>query len=194
MARLNSLPRPKARAASCRTCGRSFRPRIPSARYCSRECLWLDDDYRKRRAAGRHPTRLEALLYEALGEAGVRWERQPTIGRFVADALLPDLAVVIEAAGYHWHRPRVAYDVARDAALNELGFTVMHYSEFDVCARPSDPQRHPERCKAGWRDAIDAILRGEIANRRPTLWPNDLVARSKGRAPGDEAHGTVVGP
>jgi very-short-patch-repair endonuclease len=126
---------------------------------------------------------LEETLYQALDQSGAAWERQPILGRYVGDALLPEQAVVLEAAGYHWHRPRVAYDLERDAVLIGMGYTPMHFSEFDV----GNPKGNTERVVRAWRDTIDAILRGEIAYRRPTLWPDDLVVGSKLRPVGDSA-------
>src|SRR5215469_3685057 len=126
MTGLNALPRAPARTARCRTCDKEFpSPSVkPNADgnyrgfYCSRACMWNDDDYRKRRAVRHTPTRLEGWLFDALDAAGIAYERYGNVGRYVPDAMLTDYRVIIEVDGVKWHRPRVEYDQARDRDLS----------------------------------------------------------------------------
>lgn len=181
---LNARPRP-ARTANCRTCGKEFR--APYSKpdsdgkfrgfYCSRLCMWSDDDYRKRRAVRHSPTRLEGWLFDTLDTAGVKYEKFGNVGRYVPDAMLTDYAVIIEVDGVMWHRARVEHDQHRDHDLAAAGWTVMHFTDIDLRSRP-----HAARVLG---EAIDQIVGGEARYRPPTLWREDQVVPCQGRAAGD---------
>jgi very-short-patch-repair endonuclease len=139
--------------------------------------MWSDDDYRKRRAVRHSPTRIEGWLFEALDAAGLDYEKFATIGRYVPDAALPGYRVILEVDGVKWHRPRVAYDQARDRDLAAAGWTVMHFTDIDLRSRP-----HALKVLG---DAIDQIMRGEACYRAPTLWREDRVLSGEGGAARD---------
>lgn len=172
MAVLNALPREPRATAECRICGKEFHCpatyRRPDAEgktrgvYCSRACMWTDDDYRKRRAVRHSPTRLECWLFEALDAAGVSYEAFGNVGRYVPDAMLSEYRVIIEVDGVKWHRPRVEYDRARDRDLAAAGWTVMHFTDIDLRSRP--------RALVILGEAIGQIVRGQARYRAPTLW------------------------
>lgn len=138
---LNAAPRP-VRQAPCRICGKLFRCppgfQQPDADgstrglYCSRACMWSDDDYRKRRAAKHSPTQLERWLFRVLDEAAVPYEKFATVGRYVPDALLPEYMTIIEVDGAIWHRKRIEYDRRRDADLAAAGYVVMHFTDLEL--------------------------------------------------------------
>lgn len=142
IAGLNALPRTPPRTAKCRICGKDFRcPETytkPDADgktrgiYCSRTCMWTDDDYRKRRAAKHSPTRLEQWLFRVLDDDGIAYDKFATVGRYVPDAILTDYNVIIEVDGVAWHAKRVAYDQQRDADLAAAGYTVMHFTDREI--------------------------------------------------------------
>lgn len=94
--------------------------------------MWSDDDYRNRRAAKHSPTRLERWLFTVLDEAGVRYEKFATVGRYVPDALLVDFGVIIEVDGAVWHRKKIEYDRQRDANLAAAGYIVMHFTDLEM--------------------------------------------------------------
>lgn len=175
---LNSRPRP-VRTENCRTCGLPFaRPpghAIPTQEgkprgfWCSRSCMWLDDDYRKRRAVRHIPSNLEAVLFAALVETSVLYVPFATVGKYVADALLPTYDVILEVDGTYWHRGKTQYDAARDAALTKMGYTVIHYSELDLHGG-----RGP-KARQILVHAIDEIVRGKAAYRPPTLWREESM-------------------
>jgi very-short-patch-repair endonuclease len=82
----------------------------------------------ERAHAMRHaPTVSEARLFEALrgGRLGVRFRRQvPIAGRYIADLLAPQVALVVEIdGGYHSARRRA--DARRDRALARAGYRVL---------------------------------------------------------------------
>lgn len=139
---LNELPRPPAQMADCRICGNEFRRPKGHSRpdsdgktrgiYCSRRCMWLDDDYRKRRAAKHSPTCLERWLFTVLDEAGIPYEKFATVGRYVPDALLVGHNVIIEVDGVVWHRERIDYDRQRDVDLATAGYVVMHFTDLEL--------------------------------------------------------------
>ncbi|WP_185149076.1 DUF559 domain-containing protein [Streptomyces sp. Ag109_O5-1] len=173
LAALNAVSRqPPAATANCRICGESFRRPAcfgkPDADgktrgvYCSRLCMWTDDDYRKRRAAKHSPTRLEKWLFEVLDAAGVEYEKFATVGRYVPDALLPQYRVILEVDGVVWHRKRVAYDKQRDVDLTAAGYTVIHFTDVELISRP--------RAHALLSAAVAGIQAGQAAYRPAKLW------------------------
>lgn len=74
------------------------------------------------------PTVIEQKLSDALVRARVSHKTQWTIGRYVADVLLDEAPVVIEADGFH-HRLATGQerDRKRDAYLAEAGYAVFHF-------------------------------------------------------------------
>lgn len=172
MAALNDLPRQPPQMAPCRTCGKLFRCprgfRTPDADgkirgvYCSRGCMWTDDDYRKRRAVRHSPSCLEVWLFAALDAEGVAYDKFATVGRYVPDALLTDHKVIIEVDGVIWHRKKVAYDQQRDRDLTAAGYTVMHFTDLEI--------RSAKQARKLIGEAMAEILAGRQQYRAPLLW------------------------
>lgn len=176
LAALNAVPR-QAATVNCRICGSSFKS-VPSHRkpnsegktrglYCSRKCMWTDDDYRKRRAARHSPSKLEIWLFKVLDEQGVPYERFATVGRYVPDALLPGRNIIFEVDGVRWHRERIAYDRQRDADLAAAGFTVLHFTDLELTSLKAT------RILIG--SALEEISAGVATYRAPLLWRARLV-------------------
>jgi very-short-patch-repair endonuclease len=69
-----------------------------------------------------------ALSRSQLG--GFKFRRQAVIGPFIADFLCPAKALIVEVDG--WTHDDAAKDARRDAALRELGFTVLRFTNTDV--------------------------------------------------------------
>jgi very-short-patch-repair endonuclease len=112
-----------------------------------------------------------------LDKRGIRHERYAIVGRYVVDIKLLDHPVIIEADGVTWHRKRIDYDIARDAKLANLGYTVMHFSDIDMTSR--------RRAEIVLGQAIDLIESGQARYRPPTLWRQNAMVRGEFRAPGD---------
>ena len=106
----------------------------------------------------------ERALATLLDRVGVAYERQVPIMWWVADFLVPRLALVVEADGDYWHVNPAKYpdgpknalqaatirrDRKRDAALTTRGFTVLHFWEADLLG-------DPDACEARLRAAIEA--------------------------------------
>jgi very-short-patch-repair endonuclease len=82
----------------------------------------------------REPTEPEKRLwYRALSRSqlgGFKFRRQAVIGPFIADFLCPAKALIVEVDG--WTHDDVRADQRRDAALRELGFTVLRFTNTEV--------------------------------------------------------------
>ncbi|MBU6165767.1 MAG: DUF559 domain-containing protein [Alphaproteobacteria bacterium] len=61
---------------------------------------------------------------------GLKFRRQAVIGPFIVDFLCPTLALVVEADGDSHDDP--ARDACRDSALGRLGYTVLHFANWQV--------------------------------------------------------------
>lgn len=171
-AALNSRPRKPVRTALCRICEKPFpcpekyrRPNTDGRTrglYCSRECMWTDDDYCKRRVARNPVTKLERWLFAVLDADGIRYEKFATAGRYVPDALLDEYRVIIEVDGVVWHRMRVARDQQRDRELAAAGYTVMHFTDLEM--------NTPNAARRLIKPALSDIRAGRAAYRAPLLW------------------------
>lgn len=83
----------------------------------------------------KQPTSIERTLYDFLLLNGILFERQKLINdRFVVDAYIPSLNLVIEADGKYWHaRPeRMKKDKAENAYLKKCGFELLRLSEEEI--------------------------------------------------------------
>ncbi len=59
--------------------------------------------------------------------------RQKIIGKYIVDFCIPSVNLIIELDGsQHYSDEGKAYDNERDKYLNELGYTVKHYSDYDI--------------------------------------------------------------
>lgn len=81
---------------------------------------------------------LEDALATHLDQLGIKYERQVVIGRCIADFLVRDRNLIIEADGEYWHSKSEvqARDKRRDAWLRSKGYTVLRIDERDILADP----------------------------------------------------------
>ena len=84
---------------------------------------------------GRGETSIEIKLYQELKDRGLLFEKQKLInGRFLVDAYIPSLNLVIEADGNYWHSLErvVKKDKAENAYLTKCGFNLLRLSETQI--------------------------------------------------------------
>lgn len=83
----------------------------------------------------KEPTGIEKKLYEELKRRGLLFETQKIInGRFLVDAYIPSLNLIIEADGEYWHSlPRVVgKDKAENAYLTKCGYKLLRLTETEI--------------------------------------------------------------
>lgn len=83
----------------------------------------------------KEPTSIEKKLYEELKKRGLLYETQKLInGRFLVDAYIPSLNLIIEADGDYWHSlKRVKNkDKAENAYLTKCGYKLLRLSEAEI--------------------------------------------------------------
>ena len=81
------------------------------------------------------PTSIERKVYEELQKRGLLFEKQKLInGKFLVDAYIPSLNLVIEVDGNYWHSLErvVKKDRAENAYLTKCGFNLLRLSETEV--------------------------------------------------------------
>lgn len=81
------------------------------------------------------PTSIEKKLYEEIKNKGLVFEKQKLINnKFLVDAFVPSLNLVIEADGAYWHSlDRVKQkDKAENAYLLKCGFNLLRLSESEI--------------------------------------------------------------
>ena len=78
---------------------------------------------------------LESHLHLALRKAGISFStQQPLLGRYVADILVTQEPVVIEADGnMHLHAKRRELDAQRDADMRAAGYKVFRFAGGPIC-------------------------------------------------------------
>jgi very-short-patch-repair endonuclease len=78
---------------------------------------------------------LESYLHRALRKAGISFSTQrQLLGRYVADILITQKPVVIEADGnMHLHVKRRERDARRNADMREAGYEVFRFPGGDIC-------------------------------------------------------------
>jgi very-short-patch-repair endonuclease len=111
---------------------------------------------------GPGPTNLERWLLAALDENGVAYRRFARVGRYEADAMLPEHMVIIEVDGVRWHRKREAYDRQRDADLMAAGYTVVHFTDLEMNSQA--------KARGLVAELITSIRAGQQRYRPPLLW------------------------
>lgn len=86
--------------------------------------LW--DVLKKQYAYNQKPTHPERVLYHTLETMGIRYDPQFWVGRYRADAYLPDYNIVIEVDGEYWHSSskQRAKDARKDKFYKSKGFVV----------------------------------------------------------------------
>ncbi|MFR5795302.1 MAG: endonuclease domain-containing protein [Christensenellales bacterium] len=75
----------------------------------------------------------KCLWYKYLSQYPIRFQRQKTIGRFIADFYCAKAKLAIELDGsQHFSNEGKAYDESRTAGLEEYGITVIRFSNAEV--------------------------------------------------------------
>ena len=83
----------------------------------------------------KQPTSIEKKVYAELKKRGLLFERQYLVnGKFLVDAYIPSLNLIIEADGKYWHSlPKVQKkDKAENAYLTKCGFNLLRFSEEEI--------------------------------------------------------------
>lgn len=83
----------------------------------------------------KEPTSIEKKLYEELKSRGILFEKQKLVNdRFIVDAYIPSLNLVIEADGDYWHSLDrvVKKDKAENAYLKTCGFNMLRLTETEI--------------------------------------------------------------
>lgn len=106
---------------------------------------WADihkEHYKKFSIAGivkqqtmKEPTSIEKKLYNELKRKGLLFETQKLInGKFLVDAYIPSLNLIIEADGDYWHSLErvIKKDKAENAYLTKCGYKLVRWREADI--------------------------------------------------------------
>ena len=106
------------------------------------KCNYKTVDYRSRGLKGlikqqnmKGPTSIEKKVYDYLVLKGIIFERQKLInGKFIVDAYIPSLNLIIEADGKYWHTLDrvVKKDKAENAYLTKCGFKMLRLGEDEI--------------------------------------------------------------
>ena len=73
------------------------------------------------------------LWYDFLKDLPVQFKRQKMIGHYIVDFYCAKLKIVIELDGsQHYEEDNIEYDKQRTEFLNELGITVLRYSNVEI--------------------------------------------------------------
>lgn len=73
------------------------------------------------------------LWYDFLSKLSIPAKRQKNIGNYILDFYIPKAKIAIEVDGIqHAEQGNAAADAARDAALKELGITVLRFGNVEV--------------------------------------------------------------
>ena len=83
----------------------------------------------------KEPTSIEKKLYDELKRRGILFETQKLInGKFLVDAYIPSLNLIIEADGNYWHSLDrvVKKDKAENAYLKKCGYNLIRMSETEI--------------------------------------------------------------
>ena len=89
----------------------------------------------KKRQELKEPTSIEKKLYNELKNRGLLFETQKLInGKFLVDAYIPSLNLIIEADGDYWHSLDrvIKKDKAENAYLKKCGFNLLRLSETEI--------------------------------------------------------------
>ncbi len=88
-----------------------------------------------RRDLRKHMTQSETLFWSVVRgkQLGVKFHRQHSIGRYIADFCAPRLKLVIELDGITHDDPGVQEkDKAKQEFLEQRGFTVLHFKDSET--------------------------------------------------------------
>ena len=105
---------------NCKECGKLL------STYASKTCY---------EHISRQTTSIEKKVYDYLLLKGILFERQKLIGdKFLVDAYIPSLNLVIEADGDYWHSldKVIKRDRAKNAYLTKCGFKLLRLTETEI--------------------------------------------------------------
>lgn len=131
---LNPTPNPRGVPSSpvWEGDGLSDNPSYGRPFYHSSPETWksIKEDVRQNR---KNPTRAEEILWEYLRkeQLGVKFRRQHSIEKYIADFVCLEKQLIIELDG-EVHNQQVDYDVIRTKHLQELGFKVIRFQNEEV--------------------------------------------------------------
>lgn len=84
----------------------------------------------------KNTTMAEKVLWKKLKDRNlfhVKFRRQHPIERYIVDFYCHELKLVIEVDGeIHGHREHCEYDMSRQSALENLGLTVIRFSNHEI--------------------------------------------------------------
>jgi len=89
----------------------------------------------KRQADHKQPTSIERKIYDELKARSILFETQKLIGnKFIVDAYIPSLNLVIEADGDYWHSlPRtIRNDKYKNICLRDWGYNLLRLTETNI--------------------------------------------------------------
>lgn len=149
----------------CKICGAAFkwspsREKSQNPTYCSIRCRNECSEWRLnsttaanlKQCRSKGLNRLESAGSRILWGLGVEFQEQVLIAeKFVVDAFIPSLGIVVQWDGDYWHGYRAAgddrplddrqlkrskLDVSQDAYMNKCGYTVLRFWEHEVHKQP----------------------------------------------------------
>lgn len=152
----------------CQRCGKEYRRRANAgAKFCGRKCsgeaaaercpAMLDKLQRSR------PTKLEKDAHAVLEDAGLKFEKQWRMGRYLIDIAFPKEKLAVQMDGDYWHgnpavfpaltekqRSRKLLDQKIDAMCGDSGWAVIRMWEKDF-----------RRCPKSLSEAVIKKLKGD---------------------------------
>lgn len=112
-------------------CFNEFRRGIPRSLEIKKRIL----EGKRKRWLDKKPTSIEKAVYDFLLLKGIVFEKQKVInGRFIVDAYIPSLNLVVEADGKYWHNlPEIkGKDNAKNAYLTKCGYNLLRLPEDEI--------------------------------------------------------------
>lgn len=107
--------------------------RLKRNKFCSQHCLGVSNILQQARS--KKPTSIEQAVYNALKQKGILFEQQKNVGgRWVVDAYIPSLNIVIECDGKYWHSLTEVQkrDVRKSAFLSQNGYQLLRFTEKEI--------------------------------------------------------------
>ena len=89
----------------------------------------------------KEPTEAENILWNALRNksTGYKFRRQHPIENYIADFVCLDVWLIVEVdGGYHANEEQSQRDASRESALNQIGFTTLHFTNEEVLSSFDD--------------------------------------------------------
>lgn len=137
---------------TCQHCGMKFKKKArKDAKFCSAKCREQSESNMlhlaqiRRKQARRKTTKLERAGYSILEEIGLEYEPQFVYSRYVADAYIKELNLIMQFDGDYWHgntarfpnlterqKKQQEVDNRANKAAEELGYRVLRFWESDI--------------------------------------------------------------